>query len=296
MIENKIAVVNARSATRGFLWMAAAGAVYSLNNAMLRGMSMELGAFQILALVYAGSLLAMVPMLIARGVTPMGPRRLSPIVVRGVIHWAGMSIWLFALAHVTLAETTAISFTGPLFISAGGAALLLKEPMRWERVTAAVVGFGGVIVVLHPRLAGNQQSAYALMMLVSTAVFAMSFLLAKRLTQSERPGVIVAWQSLVITACSFPLAALNWTSPTHSALLTALVCGILTLVGNYCYTRAFGEADISATQPAKFLDLVWAAILGWLLFEDRVETTTWVGAAIILGATIWAARRERQDR
>lgn len=283
-----------RSATRGFLWMAAAGMVYSLVSAMLRTMSVQLGAFQTLALVYASSLLAMAPVFIARGIA-IAPRRLSPIVVRGVVHWAGMSMWIFALAHVTLAEATAISFTGPLFISAGGAALLLKEPMRWERVAASLIGFGGVLIVLNPRLAGFQQSAYALLMLTSTAVFSISFLLAKRLTSSEDPAIIVSWQSLVITVCSLPLAALNWTPPKVALLLTALVCGALTVLGNYCFARAFSEADISATQPAKFLDLIWAAILGWLLFGERVEITTWTGAAVILGCTLWAAHRERSS-
>lgn len=282
-----------RSATRGFVWMATAGVVYSFVSAMLRGMALDLSPFQILAMVYAGSMLAVIPLLTARGGGSLIPRRLGPILVRGLIHWFGLSLWLFALAHLTLAETTAIGFSGPLFISAGGAALLLKEPMRWERVTASLIGFGGVLVVLQPRLAASQQIAYALLMLASTAVFAISFLLAKRLTQSEQPGVITVWQSLVVTVCSVPLATFSWTPPALAVVLMALACGVLTLIGNYCFARAFSEADISATQPARFLDLVWAALLGGLMFGDSMEVSTWMGSGIILSATIWAAHRER---
>lgn len=281
------------AATRGFLWMATAGMVYGCISAMLRGMALGLNPFQILAMVYMGSLFAMAPLLAKRGGGSLIPRRWGPMLMRGLIHWFGLSLWIVALAHLTLAETTAIGFSGPLFISAGGAALILKEHLRWDRVMASVVGFGGVLVVLSPRLEASEQANYALLMLAATAVFAMSFLLAKRLTQSELPSVIVVWQTLVVTICSIPLAALSWTFPESSAVMMALACGVLTLIGNYCFTRAFSEADISATQPARFLDLVWAAMLGWLMFGDRMEASTWIGSGIIFSATIWAAHRER---
>lgn len=284
------------SATRGFVWMAAAGVVYSIVSAMLRSMALDMSPFQILAMVYVGSMLAVLAMLRARGTGSLMPQRLGPVLTRGLVHWFGMSLWLVALAHLTLAETTAIGFSGPLFISAGGAALLLKEPMRWERVTASLIGFGGVLVVLQPRLAASQEVAYALLMLFSTAVFSISFLLAKRLTQNEEPRVITVWQSLVVTVCSLPLAALHWSPPSLEVVLVAMACGVLTLIGNYCFARAFSEADISATQPARFLDLVWAAILGGIMFGDRMEASTWMGSGVILSATIWAAHRERVTR
>lgn len=276
--------------------MAAAGVVYSIVSALLRGMTQNMSPFQILAMVYIGSMLAVLPLLRGRGIGSLLPKGLKPVLFRGLVHWVGMSLWLVALAHLTLAETTAIGFSGPLFISAGGAALLLKEPMRWERVVASVIGFGGVLVVLQPRLAASDEVAYALLMLLSTAVFAVSFLLAKRLTLTEQPSVVTVWQSLVVMVCSLPLAVLTWIPPTFEAILVALASGVLTLVGNYCFARAFSEADISATQPVRFLDLVWAAILGALMFGDRMDAATWIGSAIILSATVWAAHRERSLR
>ena len=74
--------------------------------------------------------------------------------------------------------------------------------------------------------------------------------------------------------------------------LTALVSAVFTVIGNYCLTKAFTVADISASQPAKFLELVWASILGWFVFGDHLEHTTLVGGVIILIATIWVAQRE----
>jgi drug/metabolite transporter (DMT)-like permease len=270
--------------------MAAAGATYSLLNALLRSMSLGMNPFQILTLVYASTLLPILPLLLRRGAGRFRPHDLRGLLLRGAVHWLGMCIWLLAVARITLAETTAIGFTTPLFIMAG-AALLLKEPLRWDRSLATLTGFCGVLVIVVPRLT-QVSSAYALLMLGSAAVFATSFLLSKRLTRIERPSVIVVWQSLTVTLFSIPLAMANWQSPSAAAWLTAALCGLLTIVGNYCLTRAFSVADISASQPAKFLDLVWACVLGWLMFGDRPQVSTLLGGLIIFASTLWVARRE----
>ena len=77
-------------------------------------------------------------------------------------------------------------------------------------------------------------------------------------------------------------------------LLFFFIAGILGSVGHYCWTRAFHAADISSTQSLRFLDLVWTSALGWLIFSDIPSQSTWIGAVVILAATVWLARREGQ--
>jgi uncharacterized membrane protein len=74
-----------------------------------------------------------------------------------------------------------------------------------------------------------------------------------------------------------------------------VVAGVLGSAGHYCWTRAFHAADISSLQSARFLDLVWASALGWLIFSDIPSQTTWIGAVVILATTLWIARREGQQ-
>ena len=276
---------------RALLWMAASGALYSVLNALLRSMSLGMSPFQTLALAYGGTLPLMLPLVLRAG-----PRRFLPsdargLWIRGSVHWFGMCLWLVAVTGITLAETTAIGFTTPLFVMVG-AATFLKEPFRWPRAVSTLIGFVGMIVILAPRLTGPGPGSQALLMLAAAGVFATSFLLSKRLTRTERPSVIVLWQSLIVTILSIPLAVFTWQRPSMAALVTALGCGVLTTVGNYCLTRAFIETDISASQPAKFLDLIWACLLGWTFFGDVPETTTLVGGIIILAATVWVAHHE----
>jgi drug/metabolite transporter (DMT)-like permease len=75
-----------------------------------------------------------------------------------------------------------------------------------------------------------------------------------------------------------------------------MVAGVLGTLGHYSLTRAFSIADISATQSLRFLDLVWASLMGWLVFGDVPSQWTWLGAAVILVSTIWIARREGRRR
>ncbi len=160
---------------------------------------------------------------------------------------------------------------------------------------ATQIGFAGVMIVVGPKLSGTG-GRYHLLMLAAAPVFAGSFLLTKALTRYESPGVIVAWQSITVSIFSLPLALLHWQWPGPWQWATIVLCGVLGSAGHYSLTRSFISADISATQSAKFLDLVWSAAMGWLLFSDVPSHSTLVGGTVICAATIWVAHREARSK
>ena len=82
----------------------------------------------------------------------------------------------------------------------------------------------------------------------------------------------------------------------HGLFTASMLSGLLGSTGHYYITRAFQAADISATQSLRFLDLVWTSILGWLLFASIPSSTTWLGAAVIMGSTLWITHREKRRR
>jgi drug/metabolite transporter (DMT)-like permease len=129
-------------------------------------------------------------------------------------------------------------------------------------------------------------------MLASAPVFAASFLITKALTRYETTGTILVWQSISVAILSLPLALLNWQPVGGWQWAGFALSGVLGSAGHYCLTRSFTRADISATQSVKFLDLVWAALLGFVLFADVPSGTTLAGGGLICAATVWLARRE----
>lgn len=276
------------------LWSMAAGLLFVVLNSIMRGLSLVLDPFQTQFLRYLMGLAVMLPLVARSGLAAYRPRNVGGQFGRGAVHTAGLCLWFIAIPHITLADITAIGFTGPIFIMLG-AVLFFKEPMRWERWVAAAIGFAGVLIVVGPKLSGGG-GIYTLVMLASSPVFAASFLITKALTRYERPEVIVVWQSITVTLFSLPLALLHWQLPGPGQWLLFVLCGVLGSAGHYCLTRSYAAADISATQSVKFLDLVWATAIGWLAFGDAPSRSTLVGGVVICAATIWIARREARGQ
>lgn len=275
---------------RGLLWATAAGLIFACLNTLLRDLTLQVGAFETQFLRYAFGLAVMLPLIVRSGLAAYRPKNIGGQFVRGGVHTAGLLLWFVAIPHITIADTTAIGFTGPIFIMIG-AAWMFGERMRWERWAAALIGFAGVLIVVAPKLSGSA-GVYALVMLASSPVFALSYLITKGLTRYERAGVIVLWQAISIALLSLPLALWDWRTPTFAQWLSFALCGLLGSAGHYCLTRSFSVTDISATQSVKFLDLVWASILGWLVFGDVPSRSTLIGGSVICASTLWIARRE----
>ena len=279
---------------QGLLWSASAGAVFSVLNALMRALAMQLDPFQAQFLRYLFGLIVLLPLLWRAGIAAYRPRNIGGQFLRGAFHTLGLMLWFTALPKIPLADMTAIGFTGPIFIMLG-AYVFFKEPMRWERWLASGIGFVGVLIVVGPKLGGSG-GFYNLVMLASAPMFAASFLLTKGLTRYESTTVILVWQSLTVTLFSLPLALLNWQWLTPLQWAGFVLCGVLGSAGHYCLTRSFHVADISATQSVKFLDLVWAALIGWLVFADTPSSSTLIGGAVICAATLWIAARESRGQ
>jgi drug/metabolite transporter (DMT)-like permease len=281
-------------AVRGLLWSVLSGLLFVVLNTIMRGLALELDPYQTQFLRYVAGLAVMLPLIARSGIGAYRPKNIGGQFTRGLVHTLGLLLWFTAIPFITLADTTAIGFTTPIFIMIG-AVLVFKEPMRWERWLAAAIGFAGVLIVVGPQLTGAG-GRYTLLMLASAPVFAASFLITKGLTRYERAEVIVVWQAISVAACSLPLALAHWhpLGVTHGLLF--LLCGLLGSAGHYCLTRSFSVADISATQSVKFLDLVWATALGFLVFGDLPSQFTLAGGAVICASTVWIARREARGR
>lgn len=279
---------------RGLVWATLAGLLFVVLNAVMRSLSLQVDPFQTQCLRYMAGVLVMLPFVLRSGLAAYRPHDVKGQFARGAVHTAGLCLWFAAVPHITLADTTAIGFTTPIFMMLG-AAVMFREPMRWDRWAAALAGFAGVLAVVGPQLTGAG-NAYTLLMLASAPVFAASFLMTKVMARHERTEVIVMWQAITVALLSIPLALVHWVWPSAWQWVLFLACGILGSAGHYCLTRSLSVADVSATQSVKFLDLVWATLLGWLVFGDLPSQWTLVGGVLICTATVWIARREARGR
>ena len=272
------------------LLVAASGMIFCVLNALMRLLAQDMPAMQSQFLRYFMGLVVLAPWLWRDGLAAYKPQSVRGQFARGTFHSAGLALWFIALPRIPLADMTAIGFTTPIFVMIG-AYLFLGEVMHWERWLAAAVGMAGVLIVVGPQLSGSG-GVHHLIMLASAPMFAASFLITKALTRHERAGVILMWQAITVSLISLPLALWAWQWPSAWQWLGFLLCGVLGSSGHYCLTRSFRVAEISSTQSVKFLDLIWSAALGWMVFSDTPSQSTLIGGALICATTIWIARRE----
>ncbi len=278
---------------RGMAWLALSGLIFSGMNVWMKAMSEDLDPWVVGCLRYSFGFLVLTPLLWQAG--PRACMTKAPMLqlYRGGLHSIGMLLWFAALPSVSMAELTAIGFTGPIFICLG-AVLFLGERMTAPRIAGVAAGFVGVLIVVQPW----SQSGFStvtignLLLLAAAPMFSGSFLVAKVLTRYDRPEVVVLWQHLTVGLMLAPFAVIWWTPPSLLQWGSLLVCGFLGSAGHYCMTRAFRTADISSIQAVSFLNLVWASIGGFIVFSSIPGIWTLAGAAVIFASTILLARHE----
>ena len=278
--------------TRGILWMVLCGLSFALLNALTRIVTADLHPWQTQFLRYCFGGAVILPFLLRGGLHLLRTKNLRLQIGRNLVHTVASGLWFLALPLVPLAEITAISFTGPIFMTIG-AMLFFRETVRARRWIAIALGFFGILIVLYPKLQlGISASSASLLLLVAAPVSACSYLIAKVLMRQDQPETIVLWQALLVSLFTLPFALWFWQPVADMHLVLFVLAGILGSTGHYALNRSLKAADISATQPTRFLELVWASALGALIWGDVPPVWTFVGAIVIFGSTTYIARRE----
>jgi drug/metabolite transporter (DMT)-like permease len=166
------------------------------------------------------------------------------------------------------------------------------ERLHTRRIVALLAGLLGALVILRPGLSAISSGQLA--QLAAAPLFASSYLIAKRLSTGGDPAVIVAMLSVVCTLVLLPGAVLHWTAPSFVDLCWFALTALFATAGHYTMTQALKAAPLTVTQPVNFLQLVWAAALGIILFGEAVDPFVVLGGGIVVGAATFIAHREAQ--
>lgn len=279
---------------RGILWVALSGLVFALLNVFTLIPAQHLNPYVMSFLRYLFGALFLVPVVMRLGLYRSLHTRRAPLhIARGAIHTAGMMLWFVALPLTTLAEITALGFTGPIFVTIG-AALFLREDVRLRRWLAVIVGFIGAMIIIQPGFGSIHLGVICI--LISTPIFSASNLISKGLARTDSASTIVIWQNIVIIVCAAPFAIWFWETPAWTDLLWFLAAGLCGTVGHICQQRGYQLADITLLQPIGFLSLIWNTLLGYFLFFQKPDAWTFVGAAVIFASALYISHREAVRR
>jgi drug/metabolite transporter (DMT)-like permease len=271
------------------LLMAFGAVCVAVQNGVIRVVSADIHTFEVVFFRNLFGLLAMLPLLGGVGLGMFRAKSPGRLMLMSTWHLLGMVCYFLALVYLPIAEVTALSFSKPLFATVG-AALILHEVVRARRWSAVGLGLFGVLIVLQP---GAQAiSPYAALVLLGALLGAATSLMIKRLTATEGVATIVWYQALFATVLALPLCLLQWRTPDATGWLLLLAIGALGTLSWLTMTRAFFLADASAVVPFEFLRLPFAALVAYLWFAEVPSVWTWLGGALIFGATAYIAERE----
>ena len=234
-------------------------------------------------------LLFTLPLLFKHGPGLLKTAKLPLYLLRCAIGTVGMMAGFWAIVHLPLAQAVAISYSTPLFVTIG-AVWVLGETVRARRWAAVLVGFIGVVILLHPDADSfTGASLVALLAAVMSASVAISI---KFLTRTESPDAIVVFTTALWVPMSLVPALLYWQTPAGITWLWLVLAGLFGTVAHMCWTRALQLGDASILTPISFMQVLVVGVFGWWLFDENVDHYTLIGALIIFGSNLYLAHRE----
>jgi drug/metabolite transporter (DMT)-like permease len=295
--------------TRGMLCVAAGVSVFSIQDAIVKGLS---GTYPVHEIVVVRSLVALPILLLVALAEERGRLRIHRPglhLVRGLFLYVSYTSYYLALAHLPIAEAVALYFTAPFFVAA------LSLPMLGERVRprswiAIAIGFCGVLLVARP--APSLFDPTVLLPVLSALAYAIAALLTRRLGTTESGGALALSATLVYVVAggltALALANLEVGSDAHSSLRFLLnpwawpsaidagllaVCGLIAAFGFFFLGQGYRLAEANRVAPFEYASLPWGILWGYWFFGNLPGAATILGAAVIVGAGIYTLRRQQ---
>lgn len=277
----------------GVLLAVAASAAFASMHNTVRYVTADLHPFEVAFFRNVFGVLFLVPWFATVGVGSLRTRHAGKHLVRSLVNAASMLMWFTALSLMPVADATALALAGPVFIALGAMAFLKERvgPRRWLGIGIALTGG---LVIVRPGIEAVSLGTW--LVLGSALCVSVSKLIAKVVSRTDSTPAIVAYLTFLQMPWTLmpALPVWQWPELRHWGLL--ILIGILGTTGHLLFIRAYKLADVSQVEPVMFMRMVWAALIGWVLFAEFPDAWTWVGAAVIVVGTTYIARREPVPR
>ncbi|MEX0338303.1 MAG: DMT family transporter [Arenibacterium sp.] len=273
----------------GIFWMVVTGLCFVAVTALVKFMGPGMPAQQSAFIRYLLGLVFLLPLLRKMFADPITPVLWAQFGLRGALHSMGVALWFYAMTRIPIADVTAINYLAPIYVTIA-AALFLGEKLAFRRITAVVMALVGALIILRPGFREVSSGHWAMML--AAVVFGGSYILAKITVDKANPEIVVGMLSVMVTVCLAPFAFAVWVPPDWSQILILFVVAFFATAGHYTMSIALAAAPVTVTQPVTFLQLVWAALLGVVVFAEPIDIWVVVGGTIILASVTFITWRE----
>jgi drug/metabolite transporter (DMT)-like permease len=248
----------------------------------------------VLEIIFFRNAFAFVPVLIfvgrTRGFSVLKTKRPGGHLARSIVGLTGMVCGFSAVGLLPLTQSTALSFSSPLFMTALSA-LILKEPVGPHRWAAVAIGFVGVLIMVHPdpsRFAG----VGVILALVGAVAAAGAMIAIREIGRTEPGPTIVFYFTLAGMVLGLASLPFGWVIPDLATLGLLILAGLIGGVGQLLLTEALRRAAVAVVAPFDYTQLVWASLLGFFVWGETPQTLTLVGAIVVAASGVYILLRE----
>jgi drug/metabolite transporter (DMT)-like permease len=277
------------SKTMAALWMAGWLALMLVMAVAGRETTRELNVFQIMEVRSVIGFTLLLPIIYrAGGFKAVATKRLPQHLARNGVHYFAQLGWFYALTLIGIGQVVAIEFTMPIW-TALLAATFLAERMTVWKIAAVVLGIVGVVMIVRP--ATGEINPGQLIALGAAIGFSISMILAKSLTRTESALSILFWMIVVQFVMGLLPTFYVWVWPSAAMWGWLFVIGVCGTFSHYCLASALRYADATIVVPMDFLRVPLTATVGWLLYSERLDTWTVLGAVLILCGNLLNLKR-----
>ena len=268
-------------------------ACFSVLNAVSKTLTQHYPVVQVIWARYVFAFVFMMALFLPRsGMALFRWHNVGSQVVRGLLLFFSSFLYFHGIVYLPLATAASISLTSPLIVTALSARFL-GEPVGPARWMAVCVGFAGALIVVRPGHANFEW--HSLLVVGSTLCSAFYQLYSRRYGQTERPDASATMATIVGTVVATPMLPFEWATPSFGwDWVLFIAIGVLAGVGHYFVTIAYSQAPAATIAPFNYAQLIGAAILGYLLFDNIPDFWTWVGAGVIVCSGLYLGHAERQ--
>lgn len=224
---------------------------------------------------------------------PLRTKRQGAHFVRGLVGAGGNACFFWTITHMMLADSLALQFSRPLWMIPL-ALCLLSEVVGFRRVAVATVGFAGVLLYARPFTEGFDPNA--IIGALGGLFGALVVVAIKNLQTTESTRVIMFYYAFWNAFFAALPAAFTWITPTGGEFLLLIVIGVMGMGGQALITHGLGMGDATALVPLDYLRVIYAAVLGYVLFSEIPGAASFAGMALIMAASLYLVLNERRGR
>jgi drug/metabolite transporter (DMT)-like permease len=236
-------------------------------------------------------MLVLSPIFIKTKLTVFKTTHLKTHILRVVLNYPSMLLFFYAINFVSIEKANSLTFIVP-FIATILAVIILKEKIYFYRIFALILGFIGMLIVIRPGIIEVSFGVY--MILISSFLWAVMIIITKRLSRDDSSITILSYQYLLMFIISFVVAIFNWQAPSNETIFYLFLAGFSGTIFHLTLYQAYKLVDVSLVQPYSFLVLIFASIMGYLVFGEIPDIYTWIGTGIIFVGVIIISVREMQ--